>query len=148
MLMTCYSSDIRQKIVQVYLQGNTSIRAVAKQFVVSTSTVQRYLNQYRQTGDLIPQKPGTNRKSVLSEHEADALAVVADHPDWTLWQYCEYLTEKLGVNVSTSMMDRFCKEHRLTLKKKAIGERRLRQKRFRQSGWTTRQGSRASTQSS
>ncbi|NJO85540.1 MAG: transposase, partial [Synechococcaceae cyanobacterium RM1_1_27] len=84
--MTCYSPDLRHKVVKIYQQGNTSIRAVAQQFQISTSTVQRYLKQYRQTGDLTPQKPGSKRKSVLSQHEAVALAVVADHPDWTLWQ--------------------------------------------------------------
>lgn len=126
--MTCYSLDVRQKIVEAYQQGNTSIRAVAQQFLVSTNTVQRLLNQYRTTGDLSPQKLGTKRKSVLSEHHKAALEVVEEHPDWTLWQYCEYLTEKLGVNVSTSMMDRFCHQNNLTLKKKLIGASRSRQR--------------------
>lgn len=116
--MTCYSQDIRQKIVNAYQQGNTSIRAVAKQFLVSTNTVQRFLNQYRDTGDIRPKKLGTKRKSVLSEHQEAALQIVTEHPDWRLWQYCEYLTKALGVNVSTSMMDRFCHQHGLTLKKK------------------------------
>lgn len=138
--MSCYSMDMRQKIVKAYEQGNTSIRAVAKQFLVSTNTVQRLLKQYRLTGELTPQKPGTKRKSVLSQHQEAALQVVEEHPDWTLWQYCEYLTEQLGVNVSTSMMDRFCHEQRLTLKKKAIGVRKLRPKQFSKNELSTGKG--------
>lgn len=139
--MTCYSLDIRKKILEAYQEGNTSIRAVAKQFRVSPYTVQRLLNQYRITGNLNPQKIGSRKKSVLSEHQAIALQVVEDHPDWTLWQYCEYLTEKLGVNISTSMMDRFCHQQGLTLKKKAIGVRKLRQQRYNKSELTTGRGS-------
>jgi len=131
--MTSYSLDIRKKILEAYQQGNTSIRAVAKQFRVSPHTVQRLLNQYRTTGDFRPGKPGSRKPSVLSQHQSAALQVVEDHPDWTLWQYCEYLTEKLGVNVSTSMMDRFCHQQGLTVKKKVIGVRKLRRQRFNKS---------------
>lgn len=122
--MTCYSIDFRQKLVEAYQSGKSSIRAVAKQFLVSPDTVQRLLKQQRLTGDLKPQKCGSRQKSVLSQHQAVALEVVEAHPDWTLWQYCESLREQLGVNISTSMMARFCQEHHLTLKKKRIGARK------------------------
>jgi transposase len=113
---------------------------VAKEFKVSPYTVQRFLNQYRLTRNVTPQKLGSKRKSVLSEYKEVALKVVEEHPDWTLWQYCEYLTEHLGINISTSMMDRFCHEHRLTLKKEAIGTRRSKPKQYRESGLTTGKG--------
>jgi transposase len=115
--MTCYSNDLRQKIVKAYERGEGSIRGIAQRFLVSPDTVRRLLKQYRLTGDLSPKKCGNPQKAVLSRHEAAALKMVEDHPDWTLWQYCEALTEQLGVNVSTSMMGRFCQQHQLTLKK-------------------------------
>jgi transposase len=115
--MTCYSNDLRQKIVEAYERGEGSIRGIAQRFLVSPDTVRRLLKQYRLTGDLSPKKCGNPQKTVLSMHEAVALKVVEEHPDWTLWQYCEVLTEQLGVNVSTSMMGRFCQQHQLTLKK-------------------------------
>lgn len=118
--MTCYSIDFRQKIVEAYEAGQGSIRGLAKRFLVSPDTVQRLIKQYRQTADLNPKQLGRPKKSVLSEHEPAALKVVEEHPDWTLWQYCEVLTQELGVNVSTSMMSRFCQQHQLTLKKKRI----------------------------
>lgn len=115
--MSRYSIDFRQKIVTAYQSGEGSIRMIAKRFLVSPETVRRLLNQHRLTGDLTPQKCGSRKKSVLSQHQDVALKVVEEHPDWTLRQYCEFLIDKLGVNVSTSMMDRFCREHNLTLKK-------------------------------
>lgn len=115
--MTCYSVDFRGKIIEAYEQDKSSIREVAKRFLVSPDTVRRLLKQYRQTGDLTPKKCGSQKKSVLSAHEARVIEVVEEHPDYTLWQYCEHLREVLGVNVSTSMMDRFCQQHKLTLKK-------------------------------
>jgi transposase len=122
--MTCYSIDFRKKIVEAYEQGKDSIRGLAKRFLVSPDTVQRLIKQYRQTGDISPKKCGIRKKSVLSEHEQAALNIIEARPDWTLWQYCEYLTEQLGVNVSTSMMGRFCQQQQLTLKKKPIAARR------------------------
>lgn len=122
--MSRYSIDFRQKIVVAYQSGEGSIRMIAKRFLVSPETVRRLLKQQRLTGDLTPQKCGSRKKSVLSQHQDVALKVVEEHPDWTLRQYCEFLTDKLGVNVSTSMMDRFCHEHNLTLKKKRIGARK------------------------
>jgi transposase len=115
--MTCYSIDFRRKIIAAYEQDKNSIREVATRFLVSPDTVRRLLKQYRQTGDLTPKKCGSKKKSVLSEHEAKVIEVVEEHPDYTLWQYCEHLTAVLEVNVSTSMMDRFCQQHHLTLKK-------------------------------
>lgn len=115
--MTCYSIDFRRKIIEAYKQDGNSIRKVAQRFLVSPDTVRRLLKQYHQTGDLTPKKCGSKKSSVLSEHEAKVIEVVEEHPDYTLWQYCEHLTEVLGVNVSTSMMGRFCQQHNLTLKK-------------------------------
>lgn len=134
--MTCYSIDFRQKIVEAYQSGKSSIREVAKRFLVSPDTVQRLLKQHRLTGDLNPQKCGSKKKSVLSEHEKAAIKVVEEHPDWTLWQYCESLTEQLGVNISTSMMDRFCQEHNLTLKKKRIGARKSLAQKYNKTEWS------------
>ena len=122
--MTCYSVDFRKKMVEAYEGGNSSIREVAKRFLVSPDTVRRLLKQYRRTGDLTAQKCGSKRKSVLSHYEERALKLVEEHPDYTLWQYCEVLREELGVNVSTSMMSRFCAQHHLTLKKKRIAARK------------------------
>jgi transposase len=68
--MTSYSIDFRKKIIEAYEQGQGSIRKIAKRFLVSPDTVQRLIKQYRETGDVSPQKCGSQKRSVLSEHEA------------------------------------------------------------------------------
>jgi transposase len=66
--MTAYSVDFRKKIIQLYEQGNISIRELAKRFLISPDTVRRLLKQYRLTGDVTPQKCGSKQKSVLSQY--------------------------------------------------------------------------------
>jgi transposase len=39
--MSCYSIDLRKKIVEAYEQGEGSVRGIAKRFLVSPDTVQR-----------------------------------------------------------------------------------------------------------
>jgi transposase len=115
--MPSYSIDFRRKMVDAYEKGKTSIREVARRFLVSPDTVRRLLKQHRLTGDLTPQKCGSKRESILSEYTEAVIKIVEDRPDFTLWQYCEQIREELGVDVSTSTMDRFCQQHNLTLKK-------------------------------
>ncbi|MDT9247503.1 MAG: IS630 family transposase, partial [Limnospira sp. PMC 1249.20] len=69
----------------------TSIRKVAKRFVVSPDTVRRLVTQYRVTGDLSPRKCGTKEKSILSKHEEAVREIVEAHPDLTLWEYSDKL---------------------------------------------------------
>ena len=46
--------------------------------------------------------------------------MVAQYPDYTLTEYCEYWHEKTGVWLSESAMCRFLKKQQLTLKKKTL----------------------------
>ncbi len=75
------------------------------------------LKQYGLTGHVTPKNCGSKRKSVLSQYEETVFKMVEEHPDLTLWQYCEHFREQTGVDVSTSMMDRFFQQHNLRLKK-------------------------------
>ena len=50
------SKDIREKIVNTYEEGNTSMRKVAERFRVSKNTVQKLVKQKRETGNINPQK--------------------------------------------------------------------------------------------
>jgi transposase len=119
--MPPYSLDLRKKIVSTYEAGNTSIRKVAKQFQVATRTVQQLLNQYRETGNLSHKPLGSKAKSPLEAHRETIIGIVAEHPDWTLWQYCEEVAAKTDVSVTTGSMCRFLQRHKITLKKRPIG---------------------------
>jgi len=54
--MKPYSLDMRQKIVNTYEAGNTSVRKVAERFQISKSTVQELLKRKRETGKLLPRQ--------------------------------------------------------------------------------------------
>lgn len=123
--MSRYSLDIRHKVVTAYQLGNTSIRKLAEQFMMSPVTVQKYLNQYRDTQDLTPLKPGPTKPGKLVPHRDFIIQMVADHPDWTLRQYCDYLLEHRQLYSSIGGMCQFLQKENLTLKKRLIVGRRL-----------------------
>jgi transposase len=108
---------MRQKIVSAYEAGNTSIRKVANEFQVATKTVQTLLKQYRETGDLSPKPLGSHIVSPLEAHREVVLKIVAAHPDWTLWQYCEEVAKQTGVSVTTGSICRFLQRHNANPKK-------------------------------
>ena len=112
-----YALDLRKRIVAAYQAGGTSIRAVAKRFMVTTRTVHRLVQQYRQTQDLTPKKVGTKRVGILEENRVAVLEIVKEYPDKFLWQYVEIIAEKLGVHVSVTTLYHFFKKHKITLKK-------------------------------
>ncbi|NJL98130.1 MAG: transposase [Synechococcaceae cyanobacterium SM2_3_2] len=123
--MSCYSLDIRHKVVTAYHLGNTSIRKLAHQFTMSPVTIQKYLNQYRDTQDLTPLKPDPTKPGKLFLHRDFIVQMVEDYPDWTLRQYCDYLLEHLQIYSSIGGMCQFLKKEKLTLKKRPIVGRRL-----------------------
>jgi transposase len=115
-----YSLDLRTKIVSAYETEKTSIRKVAKQFMLSPKTVASFIKLKRETGNLEPKKSGNPTPSQLEAHKELIVATVEANPDWTLWQYCEEVGEKTGVYITTGAMCRYLKKQNLTLKKRHI----------------------------
>lgn len=72
------------------------------------------------TGDITPRKPGGAKPSQLVGMESVIIEMVAEHPDWTLQQYCDYLAAQTEITVSISVMCRFLQKQNLTLKKKTF----------------------------
>ncbi len=115
--MKPYSLDFRQKVIEVYETENISIRQVAERFRISKNTVQALLKRKQDTGNLLPAQATGGKPSQLAGHEADIAAMVAEFPDYTLAQYCEYWEGKTGVRLSESAMCRFLQKQNLTVKK-------------------------------
>jgi transposase len=93
--MKAYSIDLREKIVQVVASG-TSIRKTAERFMVSKSYVQKLLKQKKELGHLIPHKQGGYLVSPLLQFEDQIRAIVAQHNDATLAEYCELVGRQRG----------------------------------------------------
>jgi len=52
--MKAYSTDLRQKIIDVYGKEQISQRQLAKRFDVALSFIVKLLKQYRETGEIAP----------------------------------------------------------------------------------------------
>lgn len=116
--MKPYSVDLREKIVNAYERGGTSIRKVAVQFGVAKSYVQKLLQLQKTQGHLEPKKQGGTIKGKLDEYGSELAEMVKSHPDATLSEYCEYFGEKYNVWVCTSVMCCTLQKQKLTRKKR------------------------------
>ena len=100
-----YSVDLRTRIVALAVTGVSS-QAVADQFSVNVSTVQRYLQKQRLgTLQLIPISPG--RPPLLTAiHEAQLLKQVETHAHATLVEHANMLEAATGLKISSKSVDR------------------------------------------
>ena len=82
--MKPYSVDLRQKIVETYLNEKIPQRQLARRFHVALSFVIKILKQYRETSCLEPRKsPG--RPPKLNQEQLEVLQVIVEeNNDWTL----------------------------------------------------------------
>ncbi|PSB17667.1 transposase [Phormidesmis priestleyi ULC007] len=124
--MQPYSTSFREKVVQAYQVGNTSVRKVAARFDVSKAFVQKMLKQQEVAGHLTPGKPGGGMKGKLAGREVQLAEMVEQHPDATLVEYCEYWGETHQQWVSASTMCRALQKAELTRKKRLYAARKPR----------------------
>ena len=118
--MTIYSLDLRERALALYTVGNLSIRKIAERLLINKSTVNEWLKLYREQGNVKPKRVGSTRKSQLEDYKEEVKKMVAEYPDYTLAEYCEYCLEKMGVGLSESAMCRFLQKENLTRKKKTL----------------------------
>jgi transposase len=124
--MKPYPIELRERIITIYEGGNISIRKLAERFAVSKGFVQKMLKQQQEEGHVNPGKQGGHMKGVLDGREADLAAMVEEHLDATLAEYCEYWGEKYDQWVSPSTMCRALQKAQLTLKKRPYAARKPR----------------------
>ena len=115
--MKPYSVDFREKIVNAYERGDSSIRKVAARFEVSKALVQRLLKQKRTQGHLRALTQGGSMKSELDGCSVQLVQMVEKYPDATLAEYCEYWGETQQQWLSPSTMCRALQREQLTRKK-------------------------------
>lgn len=123
--MHSYSYDLRARIVAAYERGEGSVRALAEQFEVDPSTVQRYRRLCRSTGDVAPRPHGGGVERALSPRDLRALeALRAAHNDRTDAEYAEALAQRTGACVSARTINRTWGRLGITRKKKSTHRRR------------------------
>ena len=78
------SNDIRDRVISAFEAG-MSRRSAAKRFGIGASTVIKWVEWWRRTGDVRPRPQGGDHRSHRIEAHADEiLALVEAAPDMTL----------------------------------------------------------------
>lgn len=105
--MKPYSVDLRQKIIDVYKEGNVSQRQLARQFRVALSFIQKLIKQYKETGNIAPKVRTTQTPTKLTDDQLQVLKeLVAENPEATLQELRQKLAAIAGVTISISTVHR------------------------------------------
>lgn len=105
--MKAYSLDLRQKIVDTYLEETISQRQLAKQFRVALSFIEKLLKQHRQTGSIAPKVRTQQTPTKLNAEQLTVLEqLVEANDDATLDELRYQLEQKTGVLIGRSTVDR------------------------------------------
>lgn len=117
--MKAYSLDLRQKIVDLYQQGEVSIRQLAQRFAVSPDFVRLLLKRERDTGTIAAKAYTRGPKPQLEQTHYQVLEglLEADN-DATLPQLATRLQARTGMEVSSSTVSRALKKMGISRKKK------------------------------
>ena len=79
--------------------------------------VQRLLARRKAGEDIGARKTGPKTPGQLHQHRDAVLAMVEEHPDWTLQEYCDGWAIRSGMRVGTTTMWRFLTAENISLKK-------------------------------
>ncbi len=116
--MSCYSQDLRERIVRAVNQGGRQT-AVGKRFEVSLSTVKRYVKRQAQGKRAVSKHPGRQRR--LKDTGCEQLRKqVEEHHDWSLEQHAAELAKATGVELKKSSVGNYLKRLGITHKKRAL----------------------------
>lgn len=105
--MKAYSTDLRQKIVSAYEQGEGTLDGIADVFSIARRTVASYLKLHRIGHSLQPKPHGGGVPFSLTEKHLAVLQVqVAEKNDLTLAELAALLKEKERLTVHRSTVCR------------------------------------------
>lgn len=133
--MKPYSLDLRQKIVNLYEEGNISQRQLAKQFHVALSFVQKMLRQKLELGHVEPKIRTEQTPTKLNQEQLIILEqLVTDNNDATLAELRQMLFQKTEVLIGRSTVDRMLSKLNITIKKKQSTRQKKNQIEFNNCG--------------
>jgi transposase len=104
--MKAYSTDLRERAVESVESGECNIPQAAQRYKVSEPSLERWVAQYRKTGNCAPRPHGGGPARKLAPVEAAIRAAVKAHPDATLQELCEFVEKETRIKSAPSMMQR------------------------------------------
>src|SRR5262245_12760858 len=114
--MKPYSQDLRERVMAALEAGHTQA-AVAAQFRLHKSTVEKWWARWQVTGSCAALPPARGPQRTLHAAEQFLRAEVKKHPDATLAELCERVAEVKDLKASPSMMCRELQQLKLPVKK-------------------------------
>lgn len=116
------SIDLRQRIIDIYIDGGISQRQLAERFQVSLSSVQRLLKRWRQGEGIAPKGHGGGNPPLLNSDQLGRVKTLIEaNNDATLAELQVLVNDQEDVWVSRSTMGRMTQTLGLTRKKNAAG---------------------------
>lgn len=80
--MSVYPLELRWRVVRAYEAGENSYRGLAERFMVNLSTVQEWMELYRESGRLEPRVCGRKADPAVEEQWRERLpALLAEQND-------------------------------------------------------------------
>ena len=116
--MAPYSMDLRTRVLRDS-DGGMPSKEVAAKYSVSRAWVDRVKQRRRETGEIVPRKQTTFRRSVLAGQEARLVALITARPDATLVE----LREALPTTAALSTVWRTITHLGFTIKKNGTRRR-------------------------
>lgn len=110
-----YSMDLRERVLAAVLEEGMSARGAAARFGVSDSSAIKWVQRYRQTGSVAPDKVGGRKPGVLYG-EVYGWLLERAQKDFTLRGLVAELAER-GVKVDYVQVWRFVHAEKLSFKK-------------------------------
>lgn len=114
-----YSVDLRKRVVAGVLEQGLSTDEAAKLFQVGSATVECYLRQFRERGELTPRTSPGRPRLLDAAQEEHLKRQVERKNDLRLKVRCAELKEVSGVLVSEATMCRTLKRLGMSRKKDA-----------------------------
>jgi transposase len=118
--MQAYSLDIRERIVSCWQQGEGK-SSIAERFMVSLSSVKRYIKRFEIYGHVRPTIQGRMQGKITKRLRKRLARQVEEYPDYTLAQHAQLWYEKYRKNLSESCLSRAFRRMGITRKKKTVG---------------------------
>jgi transposase len=116
--MKPYSQDLRDRVIAALETQPDTQAAVAEQFGIACSTLEKWWARWQATGSSAALPPAHGPTRVLHASGAFLRAAVKQHPDATLAELSEHLQTAKQVTASVSMVCRELQVLQLPRKKK------------------------------
>src|SRR5205823_13397429 len=107
-VVVAYSLDLRARIIKSWQEGQSK-SGIARMFMVSLSTVKRYVKRFEYLGHVLPTVQRHMSGTLNSKLRKRLARQLEAHPDFTLGQHVDWWNRRHAeqVQVSEALLSRF-----------------------------------------